>query len=198
MHDDALFLRTIEDLSKKVNLGDQYDWLRASALVRQLLIDGHPLVDRVNHDPRLKLAFDVPDSSGAVDEHTLVFMAGDGLLGVQPRRTVDRDGFLATRLICVKGRWFTVHEIVDTVAHAVGGVHKGDPRGDSQSELAALDASLLVLGGGAATTQIRGIGHITIVGLKPVAEVVARRLGASITWTNPGALTEEQKQKLRR
>ncbi len=196
MNDDELFLRTIDDLSKKINLGTPYDWLRGSALVRQLLIDGYPLVDRVNHDPRLTLVFDVPDASGAVDEHTLALLAGDALLGVHPRRTVDRKGFLATPLIYVKGRWYTVHEIVDTVAHALGGVHKGDPKGDSQNELAALNASVEVLGGGAATTQIRGIGHITIVGVKPLAEVVAKKYGIPITWTNPNALTEEQKRKL--
>jgi hypothetical protein len=184
MHDDELFLRTIQDLSQKVNVGDEYDWLRASALVRQLLIDGHPLVGRVNRVYGLKLRFEVPDASDAVDEHTMVFMAGDTLLGVLPMRTVNRDGFLAAPLIYVRGRWFTTREIVDTVANALGGVHKGDLTAGSQQELSALNAAIQVLGGGAATAQIRGIGHMTIRGLKPLAEVVATKLGVSITWTD--------------
>ncbi len=184
MNDDELFLRTLQDLSQKVNLGNEYDWLRASALVRQLLIDGHPLVERVNRVYGLKLRFGVPDVSGAVDEHTMVFMAGDTLLSVLPIRMVNRDGFLAAPLIYIRGRWFTTAEIVGTVANALGGVHRGDPSTGSQEELTALNAAIQVLGGGAATAQIRGIGHMTIRGLKPLAKVVAKKLGASITWTS--------------
>jgi hypothetical protein len=78
----------------------------------------------------------------------------------------------------------------------LGGVHHGKPQGPSQEELAALNAALQVLGGGAATAQMRGIGHITIVGLKPLAAAVAKKHGIPLTWTNPGELTEEQKRKL--
>lgn len=197
MHDDELFLRTIEDLSKKINLGTEYDWLMASALVRKLLVDGHPLAGQVNRAYGLKLRFEVPDVTGAVDEHTIVFMVGDGLLGALPTRTVNRDGFLAAPFIYVRPRWFTVHEVVDTVAQALGGVHLGAPKAGSEQDLSALNASLQVLGGGAAVAQIRGIGHMTIVGLKPLAAAVAARHGVSLAWTSPGALTEEQKRKLK-
>ncbi len=196
MQDDELFLRTVADLSKKVNLGTAYDWLRASALVRQLLLDGHPLGDRVKKSYGFKFQFEVPDVSGSVDDHTLFFMAADSLLGAMPKRTVNKDGFLAAPLIYVKPKWFTVHEIVDTVAHALGGVHLSAPKAGSQEELSALNASLQVLGGGAAVAQVRGIGHMTIVGLKPLATAVAARHGVSLAWTNPGALSEEQKRKL--
>jgi hypothetical protein len=198
MHHDELFLRTIRDLSEKINLGNEYDWLRASALVRQLLLDGTPLVHRVNREYRLKLTFDVPDISGSVDQHTLFYMAGDALLGVDPRMIVDLDGLLKAPLIFARGKSYTVHEIVDTVAHAIGGVHQGRPEGPSQAELTALNAALQVLGAGAATAQMRGIGHITIVGLKPLASAVATKHGIPLTWTNPGALTEEQKRYLGR
>ena len=196
MHDDELFLRTVEDLSKKVNLGTPYHWLRASALVRQLLIYGHPLVGRINRSSGLKLRYEVPDITGAVDEHTMVLMAGDGLLGMYPTRTVNRDGFLAAPLIYVRPRWFTMLEIVDVAAHVLGGVHNNEPKVGSQQDLSAFDASFQVLGGGAAVTQIRGIGHITIVGLKPLAALVAKKHGVSIAWTNPGKITEEQRRKL--
>jgi len=187
MHHDELFLRTVDDLSKKINLGTAYDWLRSSALIRQLLLDGsNSLVDRVNREHRLTLTFNVPVISGSVDEHTMFYMAGDALLGVDPRIDVDLPRFLQTRLIFKTGAWFTAHDIVDTVGHALGGVHLGRPEGDSQEALAVLDASLHVLGAGAATAQMKGIGHITIVGLKPLVAVVAKKHGISVMWTNPG------------
>lgn len=42
---DILFLKTLEDLEKRVNQQDPYQILGASALIRKLFLDDHPLVD---------------------------------------------------------------------------------------------------------------------------------------------------------
>jgi hypothetical protein len=179
MHEDELFLRTLSDLAGKMTSADKYEWLRSSLLVRQLLIDGGTLVDQVNRRHGLKLTFAVPDASGLVDEHVLVYVASDDL-GACPTRSVNRDGFFSTRLIYVNRQWFTVRDIVTTVANVLGGVHKGKPKDSDQELLSELNAALQVMGAGAAVQQMRRIGRIALQGLTPLAEAVVRGL------PNPG------------
>jgi hypothetical protein len=52
---DELFLNTLKDLRAKANSNDRYQLIKASGLLRLLLLDG--LVDRVNSKHRIKLKF---------------------------------------------------------------------------------------------------------------------------------------------
>ena len=45
---EALFLRTLDDCRSAIAGEDEYELLRSTGLLRQLLIDGRPLVDVVN------------------------------------------------------------------------------------------------------------------------------------------------------
>ena len=189
MTDDELFLHTLQDLSQKTGMGNQYEWLRSSHLVRQLLMDGHAsLVDRVNREHRLKLTFQVPEDPEIDERRTIIWMAGDSVAvgAPTPSQSVNRDGFLATRLLYAAGRYYTMHEIVDTVAHALGGVHRGDPKDPTAAQLSAINAAFPGLAGGPVFFQMRGIGHITLIGLRPLVEAVAQKRGVSITWALPG------------
>ena len=58
--DDELFCATLEDLEERVVRARDYDLLRVSALIRQLLLDGVPLVQRVA-PRRRSLTFRVRD-----------------------------------------------------------------------------------------------------------------------------------------
>ena len=187
MTDDELFLDTLQDLSQKTWLGDRYGWVRASGIVRQLLIDGSSsLVHPINREHRLKLTFQVPEDP-VLEKGTVLWLAGDMVAkGLQfPIRSVDLDGFLATRLMYAGGHWFTVREIVTTVANAFGGVHRGEPKDTVQQELNAVNAAFPHLLGGPVFLQMRGIGHITLIGLRSLAEAVAKKRGVPLTWTMP-------------
>ncbi len=62
MNDEALFIRTLNDLHKSINSDDEYEVLRASALIRQLFLDGsNSLFDRVNRTHRTKLLFEIAE-----------------------------------------------------------------------------------------------------------------------------------------
>ena len=59
MEANLLFLQTLRDLRERVESGTQYDMVRATALLRQLLLDDSPLVHQVNKVFQLKLRFEV-------------------------------------------------------------------------------------------------------------------------------------------
>jgi hypothetical protein len=56
---DRLFLHTYDDILNKVKRRQEYDIIRASGLLRQLLIDSDPLIHQVNKKRRLKFKFEV-------------------------------------------------------------------------------------------------------------------------------------------
>jgi hypothetical protein len=181
MQQDDLFLRTLEDLAKKVASGKQYDWLRSSGILRQLLLDGGSLVIEANRSHRLRLKFEVPDATGQVIPGTIVWIAGDDGCG-QPTKEVDRDGFLSAGVIYMNGTWRTVRDVIDVCANSLGGIHKGKPRDDGQEELSKLNDQLQCLGGGAVEFQVRRIGRITIRAVLPLAEAVASSHREPAKW----------------
>jgi hypothetical protein len=54
MEPHQLFLSTLADLERRAAATDEYEALLAASLVRKLLMDAHPLVDRVNAVHRLR------------------------------------------------------------------------------------------------------------------------------------------------
>ena len=58
MDADSLFVETLEDLHRSIYTMDEYAVLRASHLIRQLLLDGgNSLVNQVNRTRRLKIEY---------------------------------------------------------------------------------------------------------------------------------------------
>lgn len=58
---EALYLSTIEDIQEKSTRGDRYQIIRASGLLRHLLIDDTALIHKVNRKYRVKISFSVID-----------------------------------------------------------------------------------------------------------------------------------------
>ena len=48
MDKTSLFLKTLEDIKKKMNSRDGYEIFMIFPLLRKLLIDDYPLIDQVN------------------------------------------------------------------------------------------------------------------------------------------------------
>jgi hypothetical protein len=68
---DEFFLRTLNDLaSRLLPPQDDYDLLKASALIRLLLLDERPLAEQVNESRRMKIHYAVADKALPVDRGT--------------------------------------------------------------------------------------------------------------------------------
>ena len=50
----TLFLKTVEDLERRLLERDPYEILLIAGLIRKLFLDDHPLVDRVNSEHRVR------------------------------------------------------------------------------------------------------------------------------------------------
>lgn len=177
MQQETLFLRTLDDLREKVASADEYEILKAAGLIRLLLIDGTPLVDKVNRSIRLKLEYEyVGPRTGA----------GAGVLSLSPDSLVVADGlypgtqiadgnivktnarkFLGELALVSGGIEHTVRYLVKFVANELGGVHHGDPQPDTLHDLKmVLDRIPAVVYG------VKAIASVVLDGLKPLEDGV--------------------------
>lgn len=167
MNKDVLFLRTLDDLDGRLQPGQaEYDIIRMSGLLRQLLVDGNNLVDQVNRTRRIKISYKAYSFHAPIEPDVVFWALGDWLTpntpagsaagyltlteGVRqpspPEGTPDtmtpqdlaKDRFLALQVVLYHGHVFTVKEIILYLANAAGGVHAGEPKDDKEQALALL------------------------------------------------------------
>ncbi len=143
MNDNDLFLATLTDLETQLEIGNEYSILKATALLRQLLIDGaNSLVGRVNRFYRLKILFPVCGRKRAEMRfaQSVEFYAALGAIhtsGSQgdTRELVTLDTFLKTKILKEKDVLLTVYNLIEHSANVLGGVHRGEPKTDKQKIL---------------------------------------------------------------
>lgn len=154
MEAEALFLETLAELERYAAAGDDYSMLRASALLRQLLIDQHPLVHLVNRKHKLPLRFTVrgrlyrevvladnPDFYSA--------LGGIHTSGPFPHQAeqLSLDKFLATQVVKVGKQLLSIGDLISISANVLGGVHKGEPKESKERALTDFRRHLTFPGG---------------------------------------------------
>jgi hypothetical protein len=160
----VLFLRTLDDLSKKLASRDPYEVLRSAFLLRQLLFDS----TTINAVP--------PE----VDEHTLFWALADGFdpdTSLRPPmpKQVKLAKLLAHPALYMKPRFLTVGEVLDHILYVDGAGHTPrDPQTEAEKLLSALQNILTIMGQQALIRLLPPIGRVVVKGLEPVRLAVAR------------------------
>jgi hypothetical protein len=167
-HTCHLFIRTIAELRQRSESDDRYEILRISLLLRQLLLDSTPLMDKVNREFRRQIVFEISHITAPTDKSVVFWNVLDGLdpTTSKPGRkkiSVDRGQLLSTPVSRIAGQLMTVHDIIHRCAHVLGGVHAGEPK-------SAADVRLKEI-----STQI-GFDDGVMLQLKSIARVVCRAL----------------------
>lgn len=181
IHD--LFIGTLDDMEAKLRSPTVYNRVRLSALLRQLLLDGEPLIDRVNRDFRLRIRFEVTDPPPILrpDDRTVIWIEADGIaphpdLPGFGRKSVKRDELLARHVAKVGPHYYSVHDLIDQVAHVAGGVHAGVPDSDVLSRLTTAGELVIVFGAPMAIGLLPPVARVVLDGLAPLrAAVTASR-----------------------
>jgi hypothetical protein len=186
VNENALYLRTIEDLRSKASSHDAYELLRGSALVRQLILDDPPLAHFVNRNFRVKLQFRVVEwepcpLEGVVFSWVDVSSDRAAPWSVVPPRLVKQDAFLATKCLSMEDQVFTVKDVIKSCANFRGGVHKGNRAEEADQALAEFDRIVQVGGMDATVNLIRGIAKCLLVALEPLTEAVRSAAGGTRT-----------------
>ena len=174
---EQLLIRTIEDLGKRITDNDPYEILGASALIRKLFLDDNPLVNQVNRKYKLKLQFDVclptPDPPGF--PKPVVFSIQDGFdpETSRPGKTISkltRDQFFKVVVLIIKGKEYSIKDIILFEAHIMGGVHAGAPNSEKEKILEQLNSQLSIGGYASSLRQLQAIWRVILRAVNPLIE----------------------------
>jgi hypothetical protein len=171
MNQSELFLEIANDLQQRIDSPrNEYALLKASGLLRQLLVDNGPFVILLNREYRVPLRFKVMNR----DAGTPLGIDSPGIRWVNtntfdfPFREVKVDDFLAYKTIAINGETYTVKQVIKCVAHTLGGVHYYRPEDDREERLMQIDSQLQVNEVGALCEAMAGIAVSTLEALKPL------------------------------
>ncbi|HTE49662.1 MAG TPA: hypothetical protein VK698_02230 [Kofleriaceae bacterium] len=183
-----LFLETCLDLEARLNEAKPYSLIRASALLRQLLLDGTPLIHRANRQFRLKLKFSVrslltmPDG---LPQPAIQFL-GDALdggldMGRVPGfeiKSISFDQFIAHHVMQINENRYSIGDVIGFLANVWGGVHLNEPRSPADTHLVTVDSSIVFASRTPLMTIIHAIGQVTLRTIQPLRPLVQQSLEA--------------------
>jgi hypothetical protein len=171
---DELFLSTIIDLDKKLAAGDRYSLIRASGLLRQLLVDETPLVHTVNRQHHLDLAFRTMDFAVPPpvepEAHWRV-LDPDPFPGAQTQ-TCSLKQFLAAPCLTWKGRCASVTDLIRACANVKGGIHLGRTKIADEQLLLDWDEVFTILGEEPSLKAIAAVCRVALRGLSGLVTAV--------------------------
>ena len=130
---EGIFINTFLDLKERLDKLTEYDLLRASGLIRQLIVDSNSVVEQVNRNYRIKIRyrvtqrFDPPTARIRPDGKVLNAWIGVTFIfpGTEGKsfEFLTKDEFLKYELLHYTDYNFNVLDIVRICAHKYGGVH---------------------------------------------------------------------------
>ncbi|MFZ4526185.1 MAG: hypothetical protein ACOYOE_11760 [Chlorobium sp.] len=175
---EALFIRTIGDLSIAAASHDWYVLLKSSAALRLLLIDG--LLHKANERYRLKLEFRIvdPGDPPPIDCDKLWNNIAPLDLPEELLTNVNLAQFLKLRVFESKNVVVTVKDIIRATANADGGVHFGDPAGIAEEFVLKLDKESIRFGQVASRHVLRDICKVVVASSIPLVRHIRESLSA--------------------
>jgi hypothetical protein len=175
----ALFLERCTQVADLTQSSREIDLLDMAGIIRQLLLDGTPLVHKINSTYHVKLVFRVGDFSIQPDRFTAVLELGDGLdpdtsRPGKPVRERNLDGFLGHKLIYMRGGQVShsVRDVIKFAAEVAGGIHHTQNPERANKLLADFGAIFQVGGLPGGIRQLQAIGRVTLKGLAPLVDAV--------------------------
>lgn len=167
-HAEALFVRTVGDLSQASRSHDWYTLLKSSAPLRLLLLDG--LMHKANERHNMKIQFRVADPGQPPPfkfDKLWHSISPDGL-PLQNVTYASLDQFLRLRVFESPTEVITVKDVIRAAANADGGVHFGAPRLPQEELMLALDTGSMRMGHSASRDFLRKICSVVVESAMPL------------------------------
>jgi hypothetical protein len=173
---EVLFLRTLDDVGKRLTQSDPYEILFIAALIRKLFLDDFPLVDQVNRNHHVKIVFETTvlhsDRSDGFPAPSF-WTVQDGLdpdtcHPGRERYVASREQFFKTVVTIVDNHQYSVREIILFEANVMGAVHAGSPKTDKEHVLKQIDSNISIGGHASSLRQLQAIARVILKSLDPL------------------------------
>lgn len=179
-----LFLNKLQELRRLMTEPSEFHMLQASAIVRQLLIDGQPLLLKMKQITDQPIIFQtraagmVERSTSIMGGYPQIFSVGHsiGLSKTNGQITpLSLKDFLALEVLILFGDTYTVYDVIVYCANAAGGVHH-TPKGDRLKAMLA-KPEVTIMGMSAIPQLMDGISDSVAWACKPHEIFLLNRLG---------------------
>ena len=180
MNADQLFIETLNDLEGRTGAtASEYDLLRASHLLRQLLLDGEPLIGTVNLERRLDIRYTIGRSAMRdmqIADGAVFWAIQDGF---DPQTappsvtsaTLKRDELLREMVIYSRPLELSVRDVIKFLAHVEGGVHHRAPTDDKERALREITHQIAMGGLSPTARSLRAIARVVIRATGPLRQL---------------------------
>lgn len=171
-----MYSGTIRDLESKVAAGDYYSLVKASGLLRSLMLDSNNLMDLANRDLRIKPRFEIVAIEPLPLQPDLAWFNIDPVTSKGTHtRLVDRQEFLKCTPLWAHSQSYSIKDIIRACAHAKGGIHIGEVSGNEKGVL-DIDKIANHSGTELSLVCIGGIVDVALRGLSPITRLVEEQL----------------------
>lgn len=178
--EEERLIRSLMELQERIVHADRVHLLEASAILRRLLLDAHPLAHTVNRAYQCKLQFPVvPEKSeeNAPEGSTYTYINLSPLFATRDAVTLASwDQFLSLATVKGEGVTFSVREVIDVCANTKGGIHFDKPKSEAASGLLGLDEKFHPALVDSSLHALADLSWCVIQGLKPlVSGILTKR-----------------------
>jgi len=175
---ERLFIETINDIQEKLSTNRKYDIIKASGLLRILLLDAEPLVYKINKKYKVKLEFEVGEYKEKLPIETNLELHIRNLdvykfPGAKTDKTNVKE-LLAIKCTNYKSTEISVKDLIKYCAHIKGGIHTGKPEDTIDKALISVDDQLKMVEEESSIILLKGILRIVLRGLKPLIQEISK------------------------
>jgi hypothetical protein len=178
---ERLFVRRYDELVDGLSASGEFEVIKLTAGLRQLLLDQAPLIHQANTGRKIKLRFrvnNVGDSSDLPVRPDIDFHAQ----GLDPSviqipagtRELKLAQFLGTTVLETPDLKVTVADLIRHGANKAGGVHLDSRREPNEAQLDAAFGRLASVGASPLDISVTTITRITLAALKPLRDLLVQ------------------------
>lgn len=178
---DELFVRRYDELTTGLSARDPYEAINLGAVLRQLLLDGTPLVNEANRHHKIRIRFVVNDV-GDISDIPVIPDVVNYAHGLDPefirthsgRRELKLDDFLRQHVIQTPEISIYVRDIIRFSANKYGGIHFDTSRTEEEDLIDAVFAKIRELGIEPVASMLAVIANITRSALGPLRAAIVK------------------------
>jgi hypothetical protein len=165
---ENFFICSMIDLQNRMD-GNIYDTIRASGILRQLLMDSSPLLSQANQRHKLKIVFELRDNSSELSKnHEQLWVRPIPVHDNDPVIKLDKEKFLQYPICIYKHHTYRIRDLIDYFCHILGGIHSGKPREEKEETFTKIHKAFFPIIQEWPSISMKFIIQIVIKGLTPL------------------------------
>ena len=174
-----LLIDTLADIENRLTSNDPYEILIISDLLRKLLLDDFPLLDQVNRHYHIKTFFNIISPNDVLVEKAEYYLLADGLdpdTAFRPGRkqSITRDQFLKITVLAIRGKRYTIRDLILFEANIMGGVHAGTSKTLKAEALQEINSIYEIGGLRGSLLQLKAIARVVLKALEPLRDRIMK------------------------